>query len=142
MSLKTLQIGRPLNEPAAFLRWANKTLNPNIAFTNPHSTIAYSRSPVDWTQTIFAPLEGKVIVEPTSFKMKVLAGNVLVLAFESEELEERWRELRNEGASWDFETFQPHITLGKQPTDLVIEDIDVFNLPVVLGPEYRKETKP
>jgi len=74
--------------------------------------------------------------------MKVLAGNVLVLAFESEELEERWRELRNEGASWDFETFQPHITLGKQPTDLVIEDIDVFNLPVVLGPEYRKETKP
>ena len=89
-----------------------------------HSTIIYSRRWFPYKPAQFFPL----ILEPP-FSWDTFDG-ITVLRFNNQRLFERHIELRNAGASWDYPTFQAHISFGKIPTSAVP------NFPIVLEHEY------
>lgn len=85
----------------------------------PHVTIAYSRKWFPYKQGKFYPL----VIEPPFWQEQF--GILTVLRFQSSRLFERHIELRNAGATWDFEGFKAHITTRT-----------LLDQPLVLESEY------
>lgn len=141
MNKKTLQIGRPLVEEERFHKWASEMIAPNHLTTEPHVTVAYSRAEVDWDEAIFQPRSDQVTVSDSHMELKIFDENLLVLAFQNISLKKRWVELVENGASWDFADYQPHVTLGKTPVGFDIDKSAPYFGPLVFGPEYRKVAK-
>lgn len=70
-----------------------------------HITTAYTQETVDIkSETIY------VVLYKSHFKYE-LFGNYLVLRVEHAKLHEYFNDAMSKGATWDFETFCPHITL-------------------------------
>jgi hypothetical protein len=89
-----------------------------------HSTIVYSRTWFPYKPRLPAGL----IVDPPL--IVDYFGDIAVLRFTSDILTARHNELRSTGASWDYEDFKSHISLGK------IRDIASFQRPIIFGDEY------
>jgi len=113
-----------------------------------HVTVAYSRQPVDWMKVReqWAMPEdrasgelkigpgGPRVVEPLGPK------GAVVLFFASSELSWRHHEIVEAGASWDYESYQPHITLTYNPPEgLELDDVEPYRGPITLGPEIFEE---
>lgn len=112
-----------------------------------HVTIAFSRKPVDWISVgeafgneLVIPAGGPRVVE-------VLGDKAIVLLFASSELGWRHEEIKQCGASWDYPTYQPHVTLTYDgPPDLVDElkagkFLEPFRGEIRLGPEIFEELR-
>lgn len=105
-----------------------------------HVTQVHSKAPVDTTK--FTPQQTLVEV-PTDMRWLSQLGkdNALVLFFSSAELQQRFKEAEAAGATWDFKSFMPHITLSYD-TDAV--DAHLYGMdpppdfPLQLGPEEFK----
>jgi uncharacterized protein len=139
---KTLYLHRPLKNASEFLEWARaagfkKTLPANDI----HVTIAFSRTPVDWDAVPGARPALKVSGGARSVKPLGDKGAV-VLSFSSAELQRRWRELRDKvGTSWDYPTYQPHVTITYDGGDVDLEEIEPYDGPLDFGPEEGSEIK-
>ena len=74
-----------------------------------HSTVVYSRK---WIP--FRPKAVDIQVNPRTYEWKMFGDEeeVLVLAFRSPELHNRWKQARNLGATWDYDDYSPHVTLS------------------------------
>lgn len=81
----------------------------------------------DWTPAVFdPPLE----VNASTYKLQRFGKNeeFVVLTFSCPELEKRHKQARRRhGLSWDFEHYQPHISLSEDPNKL--NDIAKLLLP-------------
>ncbi|WP_343711898.1 phage portal protein [Inquilinus sp.] len=108
-----------------------------------HVTIASSRTAIDWMKIdgdwnsnpdggITIPPGGVRIVEP-------LGGMTAVLLFTWSALTWRHGQILGAGASWDFEDYQPHISLTKAPVDL--SKVTPYRGRIVLGPEIWEPRK-
>jgi SAM-dependent methyltransferase len=93
--------------------WLNKTVLKTcksvdrvhrVAPADMHATTVYSRRPFKG----YKPRAQSVIVKPERLK---LFGNTLVLTLESDVLKQQYEQARSLGASWDYETYEPHVTL-------------------------------
>lgn len=115
--MKTLKVTRPLLNPEALSAWVSgsglpaaltaRVLDPRFW----HVTVAYSKSPVDWT--LLTPDTDDVIVAAGGARrMALMDGGALALVFLSDELEARHSKLRSAGASWDYPDYSPHITVA------------------------------
>lgn len=107
-----------------------------------HVTIAYSRTPIDWTKVGEAwgqDEKGRVFVKPGGMRMvERLGGDATVLLFTNNELSWRWCQIKECGASWDWPDYQPHITITYDgPQDL--STIMPYQGEIVLGPEIFEE---
>lgn len=119
-----------------------------------HVTIAYSRTPFDWTKIrgglsmsgddsgeLHLPAGGVRILEPIGpAEMETVDGvtvtrQALALLFVSDALAWRHMDIMDAGASHDFEDYQPHITLTYDPQTVDIAAIKPFQGPILLGPE-------
>jgi phage gp29-like protein len=139
-----LYIQRKVVNVAAIKAWAEAqglTLVDDL-----HVTQLYSREPVDW----FAMGEGWTYTGDEKGRMKVKPGGVrkverfgddsIVLAFKSDDLEYRHRSMIERGASHDFESYVPHITIAKDPDKAVdLDAIEPYIGEIVLGPELFEE---
>ncbi|WP_446027502.1 hypothetical protein [Leisingera caerulea] len=105
-----------------------------------HTTIAYSRRQIDWTHPVFQTNGAELVSAGGDRVIEYLDQGALVLRFTEPSLGKRWRELCQAGASWDFESFLPHITISKAP-DVDAENILPFQGSLTFGPEYRKIAK-
>jgi len=77
---------------------------------------------------------GPRVVEPLGPK------GAVVLFFASSELSWRHHEIVEAGASWDYESYQPHITLTYNPPEgLELDDVEPYRGPITLGPEIFEE---
>ena len=98
-------VGAKLSPESAFLLWCYT----GTALRNLHTTIIYSRKWFPYKEARFFPLT----IEPPYLKYEMLLDQ-LVMTFENTRLFERYIELRNLGATTDFDHFKAHITLGNR----------------------------
>lgn len=108
-----------------------------IAPGDMHVTVAYSKSEVDWEgldsdrDEMEVPSDVKRSVTPLGDK------GAVVLKFESPVLQSRWATFRKAGASWDYPSYQPHVTLTYKSDPATLWT--PYHGPIILGPEMFSE---
>lgn len=132
---QTLYVHRPLKNGAEFIAWAKaQGFGPTLTAEDLHVTIASSRAAVDWgalelhTNTLVAS-GGARTVKPLGDK------GAVVLRFDSDALQSRWQEFRDAGASWDYEGYQPHVTITYSGSDVDLSKVEPFTGALEFGAE-------
>lgn len=138
---RTLYVMRPVLNRAELQRWATAQglgeLQPDL-----HVTIAASRQPVDWMEiqsdTWAQDKNGNVTIPPGGVRIvEPLGSQTAVLLFTSSCLTWRHEEIKRAGASWDFDQYQPHVSLTADPVDL--SAVEPYRGAIELGPEVFEE---
>lgn len=137
-NLKTLYVHRPLLNAKELLKWAEsqgfeKILDPS----DMHVTIAFSKDEVNWNQ--FKPRESKITIKLNSSTTKQLGEDAIVVAFDSDLLQKRWKEFRDGGCSWDWPSYQPHVSITYHGSNLNLKNVKPYTGTLVFGPEIFKE---
>lgn len=142
---RTLYVSRRLKNAVDVVAWAkSQGLAKTIAPSDMHVTVAFSRTPVDWNETgdhfdaVNVPAadrqkDGARAVERLGDK------GAIVLRFESPELAQRHKQLRDLGASWDWAGYKPHVTMTYRGGDLDLTSIEPYRGPLEFGPERFAE---
>lgn len=138
-----LYVYRPVTNAAEIIRWAKaQGLAQAITPDDMHVTVAYSRSPVDWQaagEAWCTDPDGGITVKPGGPRQLALFGpeqKCLVLAFASNDLNWRHASLEEIGASWDWESYQPHLTLTySAPEGLDLSSMEPYQGAIELGAE-------
>ena len=126
-------IYRRLINAQEFIDWAKQHFGKVLVPADLHVTCAYSKTPVEWAD-MNADYDGVRIdgglrtVEPLG------AAGTVVLKFTSSYLQERWQSFKDAGASWDYESYQPHVTITYQD-GAVLSQIPAYTGPLLFGPE-------
>jgi len=137
--MKSIYVSRPLLNGQKFIDWAKgegftKTLTPDDF----HVTIVFSRDEIDW-ETLKPQMNtmkvagGKRTVEPLGDQ------GAVVLKFKSDFLPKRWQEFKDIGASWDYESYQPHVSITYDGGDIDLSGVKPYTGELVLGPEKFEE---
>lgn len=141
---RPLYVSRKLLNAREFIDWAKaqgfETTTPADEL---HVTVTYSRTPVDWMKMgqswgsddgkLTVPAGGARLVEPLGDK------GAIVLLFNSSELSWRHRDMRENGASWDYEEYQPHVTITYDGKGVNLDQVEPFRGKLVFGPEIFAE---
>lgn len=139
---RSLYVSRKVVNAADLLKWAQaeglEALEPADEL---HVTVTYSRTAVDWMKmgeswqaTLEIPEGGPRLVEQFD-------GGALVLLFTSSELRWRNQSMRDAGASFDYDEYQPHITIAYGTQSVDVRKITPYTGKLVLGPEIFEEIK-
>lgn len=137
----TLYVHRPLVNADALIAWARAAgFKTTLAADDMHATIAYSKAPVDWDA--LDPEEDPITVAPGARQVTPLGDEgAIVLKFTSPDLQARWKEFGDAGATWDYPTFQPHVTISYDAGDVDLAKVTPFDLPLEFGPETFGEVQ-
>lgn len=110
--MKTLYVMRPVTNAEEIVEWAKK--NKFINITKPsdiHVTVAYSKKKVEWN-TLSKPKDRISVFTKDNRDIKVLGESATVLSFKSKSLQDRWEYFIDNGCSWDYDSYTPHITIS------------------------------
>jgi hypothetical protein len=148
---RPLYVRRDVLNAEAIRKWAKKAgFKQAVEAGKMHVTIARSRLPVDWIAIgqswaqvedgeLVIPAGGPRVVEP-------LGDSAIVLMFASQELAWRHDDISNAGASWDYHSYQPHVTITYEGDDELRRSIatgekliEPYRGEIVLGPEIFEE---
>lgn len=145
---RTLYVSRKLINGAEFLAWARgQGFTTTLAADDLHVTIAYSRQPLDWMKIgeswAFGDKNGNLTVNPGGARLVEPLGSegAVVLLFNSSDLAWRHMAIREAGASWDHEGYQPHVTITYEPGDVDLSKVEPYRGKLVFGPEIFEEVK-
>lgn len=143
---RTLYVQRKLLNAAEFIAWAK---SQGFETTTPaddlHVTIAFSRNPVDWMKAGEPwnnEKNGNLTVQPGGARIVEPLGDkgAVVLLFNSSELSWRHEAIRRDAeASWDFPSYQPHVTITYMGGDLDLAKVEPYRGKLVFGPELFSE---
>ena len=145
---RTLYVHRPLKNADALTAWAKEQgFKTTLPAGDMHVTIAFSKEPVDWNgvpdgfDSEIVPASagqksGNRSVEPLGDK------GAVVLRFESTDLASRWRQFRRAGASWDHESYHPHVTITYDGGDVDLSKVVPYDGPLEFGEEAFEEVSP
>ena len=137
---KPLYVRRDLLNASDLVAWAKKAGIPNVvAPSEMHVTLTYSRKPVDWL-AMGQSWQDKVEVPKGGPRVMARFGkmeaNVAVLAFASGDLEWRHREMVDAGASFDYPTYRPHVSVAVDlPPDFDLDAVEAYQGVLRFGPE-------
>ena len=138
---KTLFVSRRVLNAKDIIAWARKQgIKQMFPASELHVTITFSKTLVDWLEMgedWASDDRGRVHIKPGGARaFERLGDSAKVLMFASNDLTWRHESMLQSGASWDFDEFNPHITitLGEVP-----EDVEPYQGPIVLGPEIFEE---
>lgn len=149
---RTLYVCRYLQNADEFIKWAKgqgfkQTLKPEDL----HVTIAHSSRAVDWmaiqqawgnSPNIDGKPTGELTVAPGGPRLVEPLGDkgAVVLLFNDWSLASRHQEIVDKGgASWDFASYQPHVTITWDAEGLDLSQVEPYNGPLVFGPEVFSE---
>ncbi len=138
---RPLYVSRPLLNADEVLAWAKREgFAQTFAASELHVTVAFSRRPVNWFDmgTAWDGPDGRLIVPPGGPRRVDRLGEAIVLHFDCPDLRRRNQEMRDRGASWDFPTYQMHVSIapaGSIPDGMNIEAIEPFEGELRFGPE-------
>lgn len=139
---RALYVSRKVLNAREILDWAEQQGISNLTEEDDlHVSLVYSRAPVDWLSfgqsyepTLEIPEGGPRVLEKF--------GEALVLSFASDALSWRHAHMVNLGASHDYESYQPHITLTySAEADAILADATPYSGRIVLGPEMFEPLK-
>lgn len=124
----------------ALTKWASSQGIPSVV-DDMHVTVGYSSTPVDASAVPLAP--ATTIGNSAERKVQTLGdGGAVVLMLGSftnrtQSLQMAHQALRDAGASWDYEGYQPHITITYNGAGLDLSKIKPYNGPIDLLGEER-----
>lgn len=145
---RSLYVSRRLLNAEEVIAWARaQGFESLLTADQMHVTVAFSRQPVDWLKVptdwwsqdsengiLKVPPGGARMVEPLGDK------GAVVLLFASNALTYRHNDIKSIGASWDFDDYQPHITLTyAKPEGLDLSKVKPFAGRLRFGPEIFEE---
>jgi hypothetical protein len=136
---RTLYVHRKLQNADSVIAWAKEQgFATTLARSDMHVTVAHSRTPVDWSA---AGENGAPVKVDGGMRALEKLGDkgAVVLRFESGDLSERHGEFRKVGASWDWPSYKPHITLTYDAGNLDLEKVEPYSGPLMFGPERFAE---
>lgn len=136
----TLYMCRRLQNAHELIEWAqSQGFTQTLLPEDLHVTIAFSREIVDWS-AIPRALDHLLVIEGGARTVAPLGDEgAVVLKFECQLLQDRWAELRAIGASWDYPSYQPHVSVTYKGGDLVLDDIVPYTGRLEFGPELYRE---
>jgi len=139
---KTLYVRRDVLNADEIIAWAKgQGFKTTLPADDMHVTIAFSRTSVDWMK-VGQPWSDKVEIAAGGPRMLEAfgdAGQAKVLLFASSELSWRHQEIRNAGASWDHDEYQPHITISYAEETPPLDPLEPYRGKIVLGPEIFEQ---
>jgi hypothetical protein len=131
---KTLYVRRDLKNAWELIAWADAQGFKAVQRPEDmHVTICYSKEPFDWDA--LEPKQDSIANHVISTRKVQQFGDAVVLTFESPLLAEDHQELRDAGASYDFDKYQPHVTISWEKPPKDVEEIEPFQGTLDFGPE-------
>lgn len=137
---RTLYVKRPLLNAADLIAWAKGAgFKKTLPASDMHVTIAFSKTPVDWSN--LTPDDEDAHLDSGGPRSIAKLGDqgAVVLKFKMTELDARWEQFKSNGASWDYPSYKPHVTITYDVGDLDISAIDPYDGPLDFGPEVFAE---
>ena len=100
-----------------------------------HVTCAFSKKKVDWSK--ITPCKATVDITAPDDRSVVPLGDkgAVVLKINSDQLQKDWDYLRKMGCSWDFDGYQPHITITYDGRGIDCANLPVYSDNITLGPQ-------
>lgn len=154
---RTLYVRRDVLNAEDIIAWAKAAgFETAVPADQMHVTIAYSRQPVDWLKLGDPSLwmgyndpelerKAQLLIRPGGARLVERlgpTGEAVVLMFTSSALSYRHHDILCAGASWDFEDYQPHITISWDApnlTDDQLRAMEPYRGEILLGPEVFEE---
>jgi phage-related protein (TIGR01555 family) len=143
---RTLYVSRKLLNAADFIRWAKgQGFDTTTPADELRVTIAFSRQPLDWMkigQDWSSDKDGNLTVPAGGPRIVQALGDkgAVVLLFASNDLKWRHDAFKEAGASFDFDEYQPHVTITYQvPAGLDLSKVQPYTGPLKFGPELFAE---
>lgn len=135
--MKPIYIERPVADHGPLIEYcARLGVSPVDDF---HVTQAFSRAPVDWNSPVFQPLTNRLVLSAANRSLMYMKGTILALLVGPNMfLDLRFQQLTFAGASYDFPTYLPHITLSLTAT-IDVEKAEVYKGLIGLGSEIRED---
>ena len=134
---KNLYVHRPLLNTSALREWAKASgFKSTLPQDDLHVTLCYSKTPVIGAE----PMTDTVTVEGGGRELKQF-GDATVLHFTSPELSNRNHEFKLLGATSDFDSYKPHVTITYDGAPDDIHSVVPYTGPLVFGPEVHKPLK-
>lgn len=139
---RPLYVRRQLTNWRDVDRWAKAQGFRTTAGSAMHATVCYSRVPLDWMKAGESHQE-TLQVPPGGPRVVAALGSegAVVLHFASSALAWRHEEIKNAGASWDYENYEPHVTISYEAGDLKLADIEPYRGALEFGPEIFEDIK-
>lgn len=141
---RTLYVSRKLLNAAEFLKWAkSQGFETTVPADELHVTVAYSRTPIDWMKAgqAWDRDDGKITVSAGGARIVESLGDkgAVVLLFTSADLSWRHMSIREAGASWDYEDYQPHVTITYSGQGVNLDEVEPYRGKLEFGPEIFEE---
>lgn len=134
---ETLFVSRPVKNAKEIIKWAeSEGITDVISANDMHVTTAFSTKKVSWWQ--FKPNADEITIDLESAKV-VKLWDAIVIKFKSPELQNDWKQYMDGGASWDYDAYQPHISLSYTIQD--IKNIGRYTGKLTLWGEVMDEVK-
>lgn len=135
MAKRTLYANRPLLNGAELQKWAAaQGFRSALPVDELHVTIAYSKDKLAWP----AKKGGKLVITGGRRSIEKF-GDAVVLRFASGKLHDRWKALCDAGASYDFPSYKPHVTITYEAKGVDLDKVEPFRGPLRFGPEEFAE---
>src|ERR1700754_4150908 len=143
---RTLYVSRKVMNGTELVKWAKaqgftKVVSPDDL----HVTIAHSKAKIDWMKVPESwsnKDDGSIEVKPGGPRAVEKLGDkgAVVLMFNNYDLSWRHESIKNLGASWDYDSYQPHVTITYSNGDGIdLEKITPYRGKLELGPEIFEE---
>jgi uncharacterized protein len=141
---RTAYVHRKVLNAGAIRDWAKaNNFQSMLEDGDLHVTIAYSLARFDWSKIGEAYGEddnGNLRIKPGGPRMMEQFGEATVLVFSNTELQWRHASICRNGADWEHDDFNPHITISyKWDMAMPIENIKPYQGELILGPEVWEE---
>lgn len=137
---KSLYVCRKLKNAEELIEWAKaQGFEKTLPADDMHVTIVYSKKKMDW----FSVPDGFDFYrnEYDDDRTVEPLGEAVVLKFTSTDLTARWQEFRDAGASWDYPSYMPHISITYDPGDVDLDSIEPYTGLLEFGPEEFTEVE-
>lgn len=141
-AVKSLYISRRVKNAQEIIDWFKSQGMKNLVRPEDmHVTVAFSKKRVDWEAIEGQKeLDDEHEMEPSLRRSVTALGDAsAVLKVESKALHDRWQQVIVKGGSWDYPSYNPHITLSYSDPGVDLGRVQPFPGIIRLGRERFAE---